>query len=69
MLQHPILIQQVASAVQGVFLFLAQSLEMVTIRERPVQFDPKICGNWTEWQKFAFVVYIKLKFGPCKMFK
>ena len=36
---------------------------MVTIRERPVQFNPKIRGNWTEWQTFAIVVYVELTFG------
>ena len=64
LLQHPNLIQQVASAVQRELLVsCAQCLKMMTIRERPVQFNPKIRGNWTEWQKSAVVVHVELTFG------
>ena len=30
--------------------FLAQSLEVVTENERPVQLYPNICWDWTGWQ-------------------
>ena len=43
--------------------FLAQSLEVVTESERPVQFYPKICWDWTGWQWVVIAVNIKLTFG------
>ena len=30
--------------------FLAQSLEVITENERPVQLYPNICWDWTGWQ-------------------
>ena len=43
--------------------FFAQSLEVVTESERPVQLYPKIRWDWTRWQYVAIVVNIKFTFG------
>ena len=43
--------------------FFAQSLEVLTESERPIQLFPKIRWDWTGWQSVAIVVNIKLTFG------
>ena len=43
--------------------FFAQSLEVVTESERPIQLYPKIRWDWTGWQEVAIVVSLNLTFG------
>ena len=43
--------------------FFAQRLKVVTIRERSVQFNPKISGNWTEWQGLTAIQNVELTLG------
>ena len=44
--------------------FFAQSLEVVTESEQPIQLYSKVRWEWTEWQWIAIVVNTKLTFGP-----
>ena len=43
--------------------FLAQSCKVVTICERSVQLDPKICWDWTERQGLVGVIDLELTLG------
>ena len=36
---------------------------MVTVRERSVQYDPEISGNWTERQGLVVVTDLELTLG------